>query len=200
MKESMWGVFIVIIGLLGILLMSIFIDISTTNEQNYYLLKESATDAMYESVDLAYYREYGELKIDNDKFAENFARRYAESASKLKVYDISIYDVQSLPPKASVRVTSNVAVLPSIGIDTFEVTNTFDVVIEAIKDVTENDIAAVTIEKITANNLTIYQGEKAQLVYSISPGETTNKDVTFEFINGSNNCATIDSNGIVTGN
>ena len=62
---------------------------------------------MYDSIDLAYYRESGELKIIKEKFTESFIRRFAESTNlNANGYNIKIYNVVESPPKVSVEITS----------------------------------------------------------------------------------------------
>ena len=41
MRESMWGVFVLVVGVVLILLIYLFQGITNTDEHNYYLLKEN---------------------------------------------------------------------------------------------------------------------------------------------------------------
>lgn len=113
----MWGVLIIALGLIGIALVNFFGQVSTTNDQTYYLLKETTEAAMIDSVDLIAYRygytdkegkfyEPGVVKIDEEKFVEMFTRRYAESAEIRRKYKISFYDIDELPPKVVIKVES----------------------------------------------------------------------------------------------
>ena len=126
MKWSFAIAGVVIAGLIGLAIIMLFQNITTNNEQDYYLLKEVAEAAMTESVDLAYYRTTGEIKISEQKFVENFIRRYAEVASfNANGYKIEFYDIMEVPPKASIRVTSKS--------DTYKITTdaqNFDIVNE----------------------------------------------------------------------
>ena len=92
MKASAWGILLIIIGLIGLSLMVFFGQVSTSNDQTFYSLKEVVEAAMYDSVDLVAYREGytvtsadgtnyppGTVRIDKDTFMEMFIRRYAES-------------------------------------------------------------------------------------------------------------------------
>ena len=106
MKWSFASVALIIIGLFGIIIIMLFNEITVSNEQDYYTLKEATEAAMIESVDVAYYRLTGEIKISQEKFVENFTRRYAESSQKDRTYKIDFYDINELPPKVSVKVTS----------------------------------------------------------------------------------------------
>lgn len=126
MKWSFAIAGVVIAGLIGLAIIMLFQNITTNNEQDYYLLKEVAEAAMTESVDVAYYRTTGEIKISEQKFVENFIRRYAEVASfNANGYKIEFYDIMEVPPKASIRVTSKS--------DTYKITTNaqnFDIVNE----------------------------------------------------------------------
>lgn len=126
MKWSFAIAGVVIAGLIGLAIIMLFQNITTNNEQDYYLLKEVAEAAMTESVDMAYYRTTGEIKISEQKFVENFIRRYAEVASfNANGYKIEFYDIMEVPPKASIRVTSKS--------DTYKITTNaqnFDIVNE----------------------------------------------------------------------
>ena len=56
MKESLWGIFIVGVGIFMIFFIYFFQSLTTTDEHNYALLKETVEAAMYDSVDLAAYK------------------------------------------------------------------------------------------------------------------------------------------------
>lgn len=107
MKESFWGAAIVGVGLFSIFFMYFFQSITNTDEHNYHLLKETTEAAMLDAVDLAYYRSEGEVRIDREKFVENFIRRFAENAALSRTYKIEIYDVNEEPPKVSIKVSSS---------------------------------------------------------------------------------------------
>ncbi|MFA7688927.1 MAG: DUF5411 family protein [Bacilli bacterium] len=106
MNQSMWGIFFVIIGVLGIFFINLFEDITSTNDQNYYLLKETTQAAMFDSIDLAQFREYGTLRIVKEKFVENFTRRFAESTNIQKNYNIKFREIIEEPPKVTIEIGS----------------------------------------------------------------------------------------------
>ena len=56
MKESIWMYFFMLMGILGIVLINIFGNITTTNQQDYYLAKEITYAAMYDSIDQVEYQ------------------------------------------------------------------------------------------------------------------------------------------------
>lgn len=109
MKESMWGIAVISLGVASILFIFIFQRVTTTEEQNLYLLKETTEAAMYDAIDFraAYAGQY--IRIDREKFVENFIRRFAENASLSHKYQIDIYDVNEYPPKVSLKVSTTEA-------------------------------------------------------------------------------------------
>ena len=106
MKESIWGYWIIVLGIFIIVVMMLLQNYTTTNEQDYYLIKEVTESAMTDSIDLAHYRKYGELRIIKEKFVENFLRRFSDTVNINKNYNIKFYDIYEAPPKVSVKVTT----------------------------------------------------------------------------------------------
>ena len=108
MKWSFAAVGLFIIGLIGIVAILFFTDATVTNEQDYYALKEATEAAMIESVDIAYYRLTGEIKICEEKFVENFTRRFSEiSTFGEGNYSIEFYQIIESPAKVSIRIMDN---------------------------------------------------------------------------------------------
>ena len=105
MKWSFTGVGLIVFGLIGLTIILLFEQITTSNENDYYLLKEITNAAMVDSIDIAYYRETGDLKIVREKFVENFTRRYSESTLFIGTsYTISFYDIMEVPPKVTILI------------------------------------------------------------------------------------------------
>lgn len=133
MKESFWGVFIVGLGMVAIVIILFIQNVTNTDEQNYNLLKETTEAAMYDAIDIVYYKSTSQIKINREKFVENFVRRFAENASLQNQYRIEIYDVNELPPKVSIQVSSNLGIgsidNTNDNID-FDVTNRIDAIME----------------------------------------------------------------------
>lgn len=132
MKEAFWGVFVVGIGIVCIFCIYIFQDVTNTDEHNYNLLKETTEAAMLDSVDLATYRSEHIVRIDREKFVENFLRRFAQDAGLSKTYVITIYDVNEYPPKVSLKVGSSAggAEASSGDIVSFDIVNRLDAILE----------------------------------------------------------------------
>ncbi len=133
MKESFWAIFIIMVGVIAILFVNFFQNITNTDDHNYNLLKETTEAAMYDAFDFASYRADGVIRIDREKFVENFLRRFAASANLARTYQIDIYDVNETPPKVSLKVSSSES--SSItgkkgGVIDFEISNQLDAILE----------------------------------------------------------------------
>ena len=128
MNSSFWGYFLVLLGVLGVVIINISTNLLMTNEQDYYILKETAEAAMIDSLDMRAYREglgYDEVTPENDsssmycvtgmpgtirivkeKFVENFVRRFANNIDMARKYKIIINDIDECPPKVSITMVS----------------------------------------------------------------------------------------------
>lgn len=123
MRETYWGYWLVLLGVFIIGVMLLVNNISTTNTQDYYNIKEVTQASMIDAVDFSYYRLYGNVKMSEQKFVENFVRRFAENLNMANTYDIDFYDIHEVPPKVSVKI--------STGSRSFNIANTrndYDVV------------------------------------------------------------------------
>lgn len=121
MKEAMWGYAILIIGIVVLVILLLTQRLTTTNEADYYLGREVLAAAMVDAVDYGTFRTSGELVMSKEKFVEIFLRRFAESVSTLKDYQIDFYDIREYPPKASVRIRTNSGV-SNVNSDSLDVT------------------------------------------------------------------------------
>ena len=130
MKESFWGIMIFTFGVVSIILVYFFQSMTNTDEHNYALLKEATEGAMIDALDLAYYRETGITKIDQEKFVENFTRRFAESAQLSRTYVIKIYDINETPPKVSLQVSSSEDTNVTGELIEFDIVNKIDAILE----------------------------------------------------------------------
>ena len=130
MKESFWGVFIVGLGVTAIAFIYLFQNITNTDEHNYNILKETTEAAMIDAFDLASYRYDGTIRIDREKFVENFYRRFAENASLSRTYYIDIYDVNEEPPKVSIKVSSTEKSNITDDVMEFDIVNQLDAILE----------------------------------------------------------------------
>lgn len=130
MKESFWGIMIIMLGVVSIAFIYFFQTLTSTDEQNYALLKEITESAMYDAVDYAEYRATGNVRINREKFVENFIRRFAESVSLGNTYVIDIYDVNETPPKVSLKVSSKLNSNVTGEIIEFDIVNKLDAILE----------------------------------------------------------------------
>ena len=137
MKESIWAWWFVILGITIMAVIMLITDMTITSEQDYYMIKEISEAAMIESVDYGYYRKYGELRINSEKFMENFIRRFSEVITINKTIDINFYDIYESPPKVTVEVsTRSSQIIIENNSTTFDITNKIDAILEmyATKD------------------------------------------------------------------
>ncbi len=127
MQSSMWGFLFLILGVLGIILINLFGNITVDNEDMYYILKEVTEASMIDAVDYQAYRVGvgydgvtedsdpdsmhciagipGTVRIIEEKFIESFTRRFSSSARGNQNYKISFDDIDECPPKVTVTVT-----------------------------------------------------------------------------------------------
>ncbi len=131
MKESVWAWWFLVLGLIMMAVVILVTDMTTTHEQNYYMLKEISEASMYEAVDYAYYRKYGDLRINSEKFMENFIRRYSDTISINKTTKLAFYDIYESPPKITVEVrTRSSQEVINFNTMSFDVTNRLDAILE----------------------------------------------------------------------
>ena len=130
MHDSFWSLFIIGLGVISVSFIIFFQNLTSIDEQNYTLLRETTEAAMYDAVDLAAYKRDGTIRIDREKFVENFVRRFAEGANLAQNYKIEIFDVSETPPKVSIRVSSKLASNVTNEIIDFDIVNKLDAILE----------------------------------------------------------------------
>ncbi len=136
MKWSFAGVGLIMIGMFGILIILLFNEITVSNEQDYMTLKDAAEAAMIESVDVAYYRLTGDIKISQEKFVENFTRRFTETSTFGQGnYDIQFSQIIESPPKVSLRIIDST--------NSYNIYNTYSVDIDATQINIVNELSAI---------------------------------------------------------
>jgi len=136
MKWSFASVGVIIIGLFGIIIILMFNEITVSNEQDYYTLKEATEAAMIEAVDIAYYILTGEIKISQEKFVENFTRRFTETSTFGQGnYDIIFNQINETPPKVSLQIIDST--------NSYNIYNTFSVDLDATQIDIANKISAI---------------------------------------------------------
>ena len=131
MKETMWAWFVVVVGIVCLTAVFFFQRIVNTSEHNYYMLKEVTEASMWDAVDLGYYRKTdGDIKIIKEKFVESFIRRFAQSANLSRKYLIEVYDVNEVPPKVSIKVSSMESGAVINDVYNFDIVNKLDAIFE----------------------------------------------------------------------
>lgn len=167
MKYAYLGLGFISFGLCGLIFILLFQSVTVNNEAEYYVLKEAMEAAMLESVDLACYRigdENGyadkdgdgaldtdasgnyskeacgnhDLKIIEQKFVENFTKRFAASImGDATEYKLEFYDIIESPPKATVKVigkTKSYKLSPDDGGASYDIVNDLSGILELYND------------------------------------------------------------------
>ena len=136
MKWSFASVATIVLGIFGLFIILLFSEITVSNEQDYYSLKEATEAAMIESVDIAYYRLTGDVKIVKEKFVENFTRRFTETSTFGQGnYQIDFYQISETPPKVSIRIvdkTTNYRIY-SYDSETYNILNEITAILDTYK-------------------------------------------------------------------
>lgn len=136
MKWSFATLGLIIIGLFGFLIIILFNEITVSNEQDYYTLKDATEAAMIESIDVAYYRLTGEIKMSQEKFVENFTRRFSETTTFGQGnYGIVFYQISETPPKVSLRIVDKT--------NAYNIYNTFSVDLDSTQIDIVNELSAI---------------------------------------------------------
>ncbi len=130
MKESFWGYMVIVLGVLAIGIIWFIANSTRTDQHNFYLFRETVEAAMIDSVDLAAYRETGEIQIDEATFVENFLRRFANNADLSNTYVVEIYDISTKPPKVSMKISSTSDTSATGDIVSFNMVNNIDAILE----------------------------------------------------------------------
>ena len=135
MKEVYWGYWLIVLGVFITIVMMLISNVTTSDTQDYYLVKEITEASMFDAVDLATYRSSGVLKINKEKFVESFLRRFSENVTLTKTYTIEFYDLMEEPPKVSVQVKSSTGKFIIAGdSSSFDIVNRVDGILELPRD------------------------------------------------------------------
>lgn len=122
------------VGILGVIVLIVFQDVTINNESDYYSIKEAMEASMIESIDKSYYAKTGELKIVEQKFVANFTRRFINnSVGSSQGYSLEFYDIMESPPKATV-IIRNATDLLVMSEDNADIVNNLTAILEATVD------------------------------------------------------------------
>ena len=173
MKWSFASVGLIVFGLIGLAIIILFQNITTNNENDYYLLKEVTEASMIDAINMDYYRETGELKISKEKFVESFTRRFAESTVFASSnYTINYFDIMEEPPKVTVSINTGIGEY-TIYQDTsdYHVANTLSAILEYYgKDGSKTGESYV-------NGTPLVEKKFTKTYYSIPSSNTSNYSV-----------------------
>ncbi len=120
MKQAFWAYAVVAFGVVIVIIMLFIQRMTITTEENYYLEKEILESSMIDAVDYGTYRTTGKIVMSEQKFVEVFIRRFAESVTNNKTYQLNFYDIKEEPPKATVRIRTS-AGATNINSESFDV-------------------------------------------------------------------------------
>ena len=130
MKNAMMALGILAMGLITIGIVNVVNNYTNGAELDYNALKTVTEAAMLDSTDTDFYRVYGVYRMDREMFAESFIRRFAESANLSRNYLIQIYDVNEIPPKVSIKVSSKETGVVNSEEYNFDIINKLDAIFE----------------------------------------------------------------------
>ena len=131
MNESHWGYWLIVLGIFVVVILLLIRNVTSNNTEDYYTLNQISEAAMIDAVDYAYYRQFGELKINKEKFMENFIKRLADTSSSTASYEVTFTAIYEAPPKVSVQIVSKTENY-NIGTssESFDMTNRVDAILE----------------------------------------------------------------------
>ncbi len=131
MSNAYWGYWLVLLGVFIVVVLLLIQNVTTANVQNASLIKEISEAAMIDSVDYAYYRDYGEIKINAEKFEETFTRRMAEIVTGGTTYKIEFHRIYESPPAIALDVSSRSSTFNIFGDETtFDLTDRVEAILE----------------------------------------------------------------------
>lgn len=129
MNKGILTVGIIIMAITGLVMFNIITSWSRGDELDYYLVKETAEAAMEDAVDVTFYRDSGQIRMDTEKFIENFLIRFAKGVDNTRNYEVKFYDLNEVPPKVSVKVDSINSL--KYNEDTVQISTVYDGIIES---------------------------------------------------------------------
>ncbi len=107
MKESYWGYWLIVLGIFVVVILLLVRNVTSNNTEDYYNGKEIAEQSMVDAIDYGYFRYFGELRINKEKFMESFLRRFVDAVNGSNDYEITFTAIYEAPPKVSVEIQSS---------------------------------------------------------------------------------------------
>lgn len=133
MNKAFLTIGIILMAILGFYSISYISSQQSGAELDYYLLKETTEASMNDAIDKSYYRTFGTLRMDKEKFMESFVKRFAVGVDQTRDYHIKVYDINETPPKVSIKVTSpkNTQLINALGGNNeVDITTNADMILE----------------------------------------------------------------------
>ncbi len=128
MNKGILTVGIIIMAITALVMFNVITSWSRGDELDYYLVKETAEAAMEDAIDVGFYRDSGQIRMDTEKFVETFLIRFAKGVDNTRDYTVRFYDLNEVPPKVSVKVES----INSLKYDdTVQISTTYDGIVES---------------------------------------------------------------------
>ena len=186
MKESLWGYWLIVLGIFVITVLLLIQNLTSQNTQDYYAVKEITEASIIDAIDYGYYEKYGEIRIVKERFIESFLERFSESANLSNTYKVTFYDIYEAPPKVSLKVSSKSAGFNIVGeTSTFDVVNNIDMILETSPEISNGqhgkytgkcvNCAIVTVKRESGSSTTpekFEPGIESYSKYSIISDET----------------------------
>ena len=157
-------------GLFGIVIIILFHEITVSNEQDYYTLKDATEASMIEAIDTTYYRLTGDIKMNEEKFVENFTKRFIETSTFGQGnYYIDFYQITEYPAKVSLRIID--------ATNSYNIYTTFDTSLGSTQTNIVNELSAILDGYELNDEYSIVQARDIGYEESSQPNVPNNCDV-----------------------
>lgn len=135
MNKGMLAIGIILLSLIALLLINVLTNFSTGGELDYYLVRETTDASIQDSIDITAYRNCKIVRLDREKFVENFLYRFINSVDNTREYDVYFYDINEVPPKVSVKVDSSTVLAFNVkngeSKEKADITTSYDAIVES---------------------------------------------------------------------
>lgn len=177
MRYSFAALSMIMVGILALVIILVFQDVTVNNEADYYSLKEAMEASMIEAIDSSYYMKTGELKIVEQKFVSNFTRRFVNGTmGNSKGYVLEFYDIMESPPKATV-IVKNATDMMVIDEEDVDIVNNLTGILEATLD--RNSILIQNKDCGVTCDGNIKTETKTLTYYSVLPIESNSSTISY---------------------
>jgi len=108
MNMSAWGAFLLTLCLITLVTLGVIQIMTTTNENDYYLLRETVESALEDSVEPTSLTSSEGPRVNEDQFIKILTMRFAESADTNRKYKIRVTCFSPEPPMVCVEVSTTI--------------------------------------------------------------------------------------------